>query len=392
MIDTLFWILLAVIFYTYFGYTMLLLIFLGFKKFFIKNSCKPKKLDNYPEVTILIAAYNEKQIVALKMENTYNIEYPKEKLKILWVTDGSNDGTPEILKEYNDVTVLHEEVRNGKTAAMNRAMSVVKTPYVVFCDANTMLNKLAIKNLIIRFSCDKIGCVAGEKRISEEYSGKASGVGEGTYWKYESFTKKVESDLYSTLGAAGELYAIRTDLFEIVDNDIIIDDFVNSLQIALKGYHIKYAPDAYATEAPSLNIEEELKRKVRIASGGFQVMGRIPGLFNIFKSGFLSFEFISHKVFRWAVVPFAIPLVFILNFWICIHSGWHLPLYNYILGLQVLFYLFVLIGCLGNQKLKSLQFLFIPYYLIVMNYAQIAGLFRFISRKHSVVWEKVKRS
>jgi cellulose synthase/poly-beta-1,6-N-acetylglucosamine synthase-like glycosyltransferase len=271
-------------------------------------------------------------------------------------------------------------------------MAFVKTPIVVYCDANTMLHKQSVRNLVYCFNSEKIGCVAGEKRISGEFSDEAAGAGEGAYWKYESVIKRLESGLYSTLGAAGELYALRTELFEKVDDDIIVDDFVNSLQIALKGYQIKYSPVAYAIEAPSFDIKEELKRKIRIASGGFQVIGRIPGLMNIFKNGFLSFEFISHKVFRWAVVPFAIPLVFIMNLLICISGYLQTEFYNIFLIAQIVFFIMVVAGGLIKKRTGLLRFLYLPYYLIIVNYAQIAGFIRFIRRRHSVVWEKAKRS
>lgn len=392
MLETLFWISITAILYTYIGYVLLLFVLVGLKKCFISKKDEFNNGTSLPEVTIMIAAFNEKDVVRSKMKNTIELDYPADKLKVLWITDGSNDGTPEMLREYPDVTVLHQEGRSGKTAALNRAMPFIKTPFTVFCDANTMLHKQSVKNLICRFNSDKIGCVAGEKRISGDFSNKATGAGEGAYWKYESVIKRLESDLYSTLGAAGELYAIRTGLFEHVDDDFIVDDFVNSLQIALKGYYIKYSPEAYATESPSFDIKEELKRKIRIASGGFQVIGRKPELLNIFKNGFLSFEFISHKVFRWALVPFAIPLVFILNLIICISGNWQLPLYNIIFGLQILYYCMVLSGGLITKRVGFLRILYLPYYLIIVNYAQIAGLIRFIRRKHSVVWEKAKRS
>jgi cellulose synthase/poly-beta-1,6-N-acetylglucosamine synthase-like glycosyltransferase len=214
MIKILFWILLSLIFYTYFGYSILLFLMIGVKKLFTLKYKENEINENYPEVTLLIAAYNEKDVIERKMQNSYELDYPSDKLKILWITDGSEDGTPDILNsKYKDLLVLHQQKRDGKTAALNRAMSYVKTPYVIFCDANTMLHPQAAKNLIMRFDSQKIGCVAGEKRISSGFASQATGTGEGAYWKYESMIKKLESDLHSTLGAAGELYAIRTDLF-----------------------------------------------------------------------------------------------------------------------------------------------------------------------------------
>jgi cellulose synthase/poly-beta-1,6-N-acetylglucosamine synthase-like glycosyltransferase len=393
MIKILFWILLSIVVYAYFGYTVLLLLLIWIKKLFLLKSKDIVEIIDLPEITLLIAAYNEKDIIEKKMQNSYELDYPSGKLKILWITDGSDDGTPDLLLDkYKDIQVLHQQKRDGKTAALNRAMSFIKTPFVIFCDANTMLHTHAAKNLIKRFNSQKIGCVAGEKRISSDFAGQAAGAGEGTYWKYESMIKKLESDFHSTLGAAGELYAIRTDLFERIDEDMIIDDFVNSLNIARKGFLIKYAPDAFASESPSFNIKEELKRKIRIASGGFQTIARIPSLFNIFKYGFLSIEYISHKVLRWTVVPFAIPLIFIINLILCYQQDLQSDFYNNFLMTQLLFYLMVFIGLFFGKRWKYFRIFFLPYYLIIMNYAQIAGLIKYIRGRHSVVWVKVKRS
>jgi cellulose synthase/poly-beta-1,6-N-acetylglucosamine synthase-like glycosyltransferase len=255
-----------------------------------------------------------------------------------------------------------------------------------------MLAKNSVSTLISEFSSPKTGCVAGEKRIARNLTEAAAGMGESTYWQYESFIKKQESKLGSTLGAAGELYAIRTKLFEPLDPAIIIDDFVNSLTIACKGYYIKYAPDAFAMESPSADSKEELKRKIRIATGGFQTIAIMPSLLNIFKYGFLSFKFISHKVLRWLFVPFLFPLILFLNAFICYRYSWNSDLFNTLLILQIAFYLLAFLGSVLEKQSIKLKILFLPYYLVFMNYAQIAGLIRFLRGKHSVVWEKARRS
>jgi len=392
MLTTIFWILLGIILYTYLGYTILLML-LNLFKILIRIFRKPlKQAEQVEEVTLLIAAYNESGIIESKMQNSESINYPAEKLRIVWITDGSDDNSQNILKQFKGITILHQDKREGKTAALNRAMKHIDTPYTVFCDANTMLHPDAIRFMVSEFSDPRVGCVAGEKRIEKKESESAAGSGEGAYWKYESFIKKLESDLYTTLAAAGELYAIRTSLYEEVDNDIIIDDFFISMNIARKGYRIKYAPKAFALEKPSANIREELKRKVRIASGGIQTIFRMPSLLNIFRYGFLSFEFISHKFLRWTLVPMAIPAIFVLNLIICLKTDFSLPLFLSLFALQVLFYIIVLLGVLFERRSTRFKFLFLPLYIVIMNYAQIAGLSRFLGRKHSVVWEKAKRS
>ena len=392
MLKLIFWILLILIAYTYFGYAVLLLLLNAFKRLQGKhrNAC-PLPLP-LPEVTLLIAAYNEKDTVGVKVKNTREIKYPGDKLKVIWITDGSDDGTPELLSQYSEIKVFHTPERKGKTAALNRALKVIDTPFVIFSDANTMLDPDAINQLIAPFGDERVGCVAGEKRISKNIYEVAAGAGEGAYWQYESFLKRLESDFLTVLAAAGELYAIRTKLYQPVDPDIIIDDFVISLNIARQGYRIKYQPDAFAMENSSANIREELKRKIRIASGAMQTMFRYPSLFNLFKYGFLSFEFISHKVLRWLLVPIAIPLILVLSVALCIQTQWQEPVYIIILLMQALFYFFVLLGIIFERRATRWRIVFLPFYLVIINYAQYAGILKFLRGKHNVVWEKAKRA
>ncbi len=389
MLEYIFWTLIVIILYTYLGYPVLIWVLSKFS-----GNDKSKKQNNkdfhLPNITMVIAAYNEMAHVVEKMENTFQLEYPKKKLKIIWITDGSDDGSPAYIQSnYPDIEVYHQEKREGKTAAINRVMSFVKSEIVVFTDANTMLNKEALSKIAIHFQSKEVGCVAGEKRVKSKYKNNA-GMGEGAYWKYESFLKKAESDFYSTLGAVGELYAIRKELFESMDNDIILDDFINSINIMLKGYKVVYEPKAFGSEAPSMNISEEFKRKTRIASGGFQVFAKLPMLFNIFSHTKLSFEFLSHKFLRWAVVPFSLVLVLILNA-ILAYVNIEEKIYMYAIALQSIFYLFALIGQALEKLNKKISIFSIPNYFVIMNWAQIIGFVRYINGKQSAVWDKVKR-
>jgi cellulose synthase/poly-beta-1,6-N-acetylglucosamine synthase-like glycosyltransferase len=389
-IRLLFWIFLFIIIYAYLGYTLILLIIVFFKK--LLTNQKTSSADNYePEVTLLVAAYNEKDCIENKIRNSLELNYPKDKLKLVWVTDGSDDGTPEKLRQYKNVTVLHEEVRKGKIHAMNRAVRYIKTPIIIFSDANTNLNRNSVREITNIFRDKTVGCVAGEKRIITLKKEKAVGAGEGIYWQYESVIKSLESQLNSVMGAAGELFAIRTELYNDVKEDTILDDFTVSMEIAKKGYKIKYAPDAFASESGSLSIKEELKRKFRIASGGLQTLFRMTEILNVFKYGMLSFQYFSHKVLRWTLVPFSFIFVFLLNLIIVFTRDINADLYLYFLYVQLFFYLLVLIGALlSNMKIR-LKILFVPYYMFIMNYAMVNGIFRYISGSQSVKWEKSQR-
>ena len=255
------------------------------------------------------------------------------------------------------------------------------------------MGKNSIREIVNLFKDPKIGCIAGEKRIIEKNFDTAVGSGEGIYWKYESILKKLDAELNSVVGAAGELFAIRTELFEEIEPDTLLDDFIISLRIAMKGYKIQYNKEAYAIESASANVNEELKRKIRISAGGIQSIVRLSSLFNIFKYGLLSFQYVSHKVLRWVVVPPALLMLFPLNIIICMLYGnvFNITIYTIIMLGQILFYLLSFVGwILQHQKLK-LKIFFIPYYIFIMNLSMFLGFFRYIGGKQSVNWERAKR-
>lgn len=387
------WILIFIIVYTYVGYGILLFAIIKIRRFF-KIGKKTIIDDSYqPEVTLFIAAYNEKEYVAAKMKNTLSLDYPKDKLHIIWVTDGSNDGTPDLLKEYPNTTVHHLDERNGKIGAMNRGMEFVKTPFVIFSDANTNLGKESIKRIVQLFSNPKVGCVSGEKRIIDKESDVASGAGEGLYWKYESTLKKWDAELYSVVGAAGELFAIRTALYRHVEKDTILDDFIISLRVAQDGYTIQYDPEAYAIETASANVKEELKRKIRISAGGIQSIVRLKSLLNIFKYGTLSFQYISHRVLRWSLTPLCLVLMIPILTILALQDGlFSFSIYTLFFWLQILFYAAALLGWFLENRETRIKILFIPYYFFIMNLSVVLGFFRYINNTQSVNWERSKRA
>lgn len=387
MLEFIFWFLVFIVIYTYLGYTLLLFLVKYFKS---KLSGPLPQLRTYePEITILIAAYNEKNIIPGKVENLRQLDYPKEKLHFLWVTDGSNDGTNEILSAYPDMQVLHENERKGKIGAINRAMAFVKTPITVFCDANNFLSTDAIKEITRLFADEKVGCVAGEKQIIISDTETATGSGEGIYWRYESLIKHLESDISTTIGAAGEIFSIRTNLYQPVEPDTILDDFIISLRIAEKGYKIKYAHKAIAVETCSATISDEMKRKIRIAAGGTQTLFRLKGLLNPFKHKWLSLQYYSHKVFRWTIVPLSFILLLILNI-LLVNTNQSI-VYQVFLYLQLLFYFSVILGLIFRNVSTKLRFLFMPYYLAIMNLSILLGMIRYLKGNQSVNWDKAKR-
>jgi cellulose synthase/poly-beta-1,6-N-acetylglucosamine synthase-like glycosyltransferase len=345
--------------------------------------------DFEPKVAVVVAVYNEEDLITKKIENTFELDYPKEKLEIIFITDGSTDKSAAIVQEYRSIKHLHEAERRGKVAAMNRAVAFVQSPFIVFCDANTLLNKDCLRQIVKHYTDPRVGGVAGEKKIHLKGKDKASAAGEGLYWKYESLLKKLDSQLYTTVGAAGELFSIRTILFEKAPEDTIIEDFVQSLQLCIKGYVVRYEPMAYAMEGPSVSIKEEMKRKVRICAGAFQAIFLLKELFNVFRYPIVSFQFISHRILRWTVCPLALVFLFFSNFLIVFHEK--SMLYRVMLALQLIFYFSGFIGwAFANRNIK-VKGLYIPFYFLFMNVSVFLGFRRFINKKQSVLWEKAIR-
>ncbi|WP_421795543.1 glycosyltransferase family 2 protein [Haliscomenobacter sp.] len=388
MLELFFWLNILIVAYTYLGYGLILLILnlLFFKK---KQSTKTEN----PEVSILIAAYNEEDWIVEKINNTLSLDYPAELLKVIVITDGSTDGTFQKAKSCSvpagiSFEVYHQPERKGKLAAIERIMPLVKTPVTIFTDANTTLNLQAIRQLVCHYNNPKIGAVAGEKRVSSANKDEASSAGEGIYWKYESLLKRWDANLYSAVGAAGELFSIRTALYESIPADTLIEDFYLTMTVLRKGYRIAYAADAYASEGASASVGEELKRKIRIAAGGIQASWRLRDLLNPFRYGVFSWQFLSHKVLRWTLAPLALPIVFLLNLLLAFSmKPWYISLFI----LQILFYLLALLGWIFEKKQIKIKAFFIPYYFCVMNFSVFMGFARLLKNQQTVLWEKAER-
>lgn len=387
--EILFWVLLTIVFYTYLGYGILLVILVLIKQLF---TGKPSDDGVFfePSVTMFVAAYNEKDYVEEKVLNILGLDYPKEKLQILFVTDGSDDGTPELLSQFQGVKVMHREERSGKISAINRGMNEVENSIVIYSDANAMLNKQAIREIVKHYKDPKVGCVSGEKRIYKKNKDGAIGSGEGLYWKYESILKKLDFRLYSAVGAAGELFSIRTELHQDVEKDTLLDDFVISLRIAQKSYKIAYEPNAYASENASASIKEEMKRKIRISAGGIQSIIRLSSLFNFFKYHILTFQYVSHRVLRWTLSPLALFAMLPVNFLLMQNSV--KLIYEILFFGQIVFYIFALLGWYLENKQIRIKFLFVPYYFFFMNVCVFLGFLRYLRGNQSVIWEKALRS
>lgn len=384
--EVIWWICFFIAVYTYVGYGILIY-FLVLLKRVLKKSAIKQKPYSLPSLCIIVAAYNEEAFIEAKIHNTLNLDYPSEKIKYFFITDGSTDRTSDIVKKYPEVRHLHRPERKGKIAAVQRAMQFVDTQVVIFTDANTFLNKEAALLLVQPYRNPRIGVVAGEKRVHVKEKDSAAGAGEGFYWKYESLLKKWDAELYSVVGAAGELFSIQSDLYEAVPEDTIIEDFYMTLRIAQKGYKIAYEPAAFALESPSASVKEELKRKVRIAAGGIQAIVRLKSLLNPLKYGLLSFQYLSHRVLRWTLTPFSLIVLLLFNLLLISKL-----FFTFTFIIQFLFYVSALMGYFLEGKSIKVKVFFIPYYFVIMNLAVLRGMMKYLGGQQSVLWDRAKRA
>lgn len=391
-LKILFWAMLLIVFYTYLGYGILLYLIIRLKRFF---KGKPLKTvlpsdEELPTMTLMICAYNEEEVVAEKMANTLALNYPRDKFRIMWVTDGSNDRTNELLKAYPEVDIVFSPERRGKTAALKHGLRELKTRYVAFTDANTMINPDALREIARLFMDPTVGCVSGEKRVAARKEGEMAAEGEGLYWRYESTLKKWDSELYSAMGAAGELYAVDPTLVREVPDEALLDDFMMSMYIVQAGRRIAYTPDAYALEYGSANIFEESKRKRRIAAGGLQSIWWLRSMLNPLHQPLVAFQYISHRVLRWSITPVALVILLIINILlVALHAG---TFYTVMLVLQLLFYLMALAGWWLDRKGHKNKLLYTAYYFVFMNINVFRGMSYLRTHGKSGAWEKARRS
>ncbi len=391
-LKILFWATLLIVFYTYLGYGILLYMLIRLKRLFAgapRRAVVPAD-EQLPTITLLICAYNEENVVAEKMANTLAIDYPRDKFRIMWVTDGSTDRTNELLAAYPQVDVVFSPERRGKSAALQHGLQELRTRYVAFTDANTMINPGALKEIARLFTDPTIGCVSGEKRVVARQAGQMAAEGEGLYWRYESTLKRWDSELYSAMGAAGELYAIDPTLVRQVPHHALLDDFMMSMNIVVDGKRIAYTPDAYAQEYGSANIFEESKRKRRIAAGGLQSIWWLRTLLNPFHHPLVTFQYVSHRVLRWSVTPVAMAILLVVNVLLsALRAG---VFFDATLIAQALFYFAAFLGWLLSRRGIRNKLLYTAYYFVFMNINVFRGMAYLCEHKNNGAWEKAKRS
>lgn len=385
MIVLLFWIFYGILFYIYIGYGFVLWLI---SRFLPKSSQAILTDEQLPNIVHIVPAYNEEETIELKLQNIREIDYPPEKVRHVIIADGSTDGTVDMVRKCPEVQLMYSSERKGKLAAINRALAHIEEDIVVFSDANSMISKGAFRKMMAHMTDGKVGAVAGEKVVKMDGVSDAASGGEGLYWKYESWLKYLESRVHSTIGAAGELFAIRKTLYKSPPSNALTEDFVIVMSIAKQGYRIAYESEARAWEKGSANIKEEMKRKVRISAGGLQSVGILLDLLNPLKYGLLTWQYISHRALRWTLAPISLVGLLMTNgILISVDQGFY-PLF---FGLQLSFYALALAGYLLQSKRLRWSFFFVPFYFLFMHVCVVLGWWKLFFGKLSVNWERAER-
>lgn len=376
------WLLVGALFitgYAYVGYGGVIYLISRFVRY-------PARLTQaLPSVSVVIAAYNEAAIIGARIENVLALDYPHDKLELLIVTDGCTDGTDDVVRRYQDprVRLVTRRERAGKVNALNAAFPMATGELVVGSDANCFFRPDCLRLLVRHFGDPLVALVAGEKRI---HQGRGTvSLGEGLYWRYESWLKTLDSRVSTALGATGEIFALRRSCFTPLPPDAIIEDFMLSMGLVQRGYRVVYEPLAVATEDASASFRDEFKRKTRIVAGGWQSVVRLWPLL-VPTYGLVWFQYVSHRVLRWMLVPFALPLALVANFELAREHR-----YVGLFGLQLALYALAAIGYVLQRQGIRWKVFYLPFYFVFLNVAALVGAWRYLRKAQPVTWEKARR-
>jgi cellulose synthase/poly-beta-1,6-N-acetylglucosamine synthase-like glycosyltransferase len=332
-------------------------------------------------VCLLISAFNEERVLRKKIENSLSLDYPREKLTVLVASDGSNDRTVAIAADYEDlgVKIFHRPGRSGKSAVLNEVFKTIPQDIVVFTDANSMFAEDALKRLVAHFTKPDIGCVVGKLRYVDRQTTSVAR-GEGIYWRYEGVLSVLESSLKSVLVANGSIFAIRRSLFVELYPEVA-NDFQIPMEIAAQGYGVVYEPEAMAFEQSTMLWQEEFQRKVRIIVRGLTGYCRLRSKI----TGFRRWQFVSHKLLRWAVGPMLI-FTLISNIFLMRSSVF----YTLALTGQLAVYISALIGWRMRTTRRPHPMFYLPFYFTMVNLAAVLAIVKFVSGERQRVWEKAE--
>ncbi|HUG90531.1 MAG TPA: glycosyltransferase family 2 protein [Planctomycetaceae bacterium] len=345
---------------------------------------------NTPPVTLVISAFNESAVIREKVENALALDYPRERLEIMVVSDASDDGTDEIVASFREagVVLCRQDERRGKSAGLTRFVPAARGEIVVFSDANSMYEPDAVRRLVEHFADPRVGFVAGHQRYVDD--GTETCEAESLYWRYETWLKIQESRIGSVVCGDGAIYAIRAGLFEPLRDDDI-NDFTLPLRIVVRGYRGLFDPRAGCYERTADDFAGEFRRKMRIVNRSFGAVLRVPQALNPFRVGLFAYELLVHKVVRW-FVPFLLAAALAASVWLAAEraaSGRGVGLYAAAVGVQAALYGTALLGFVPG--LRRLRPVYIAFYFCLVNAAAGLGIVQLLAGWRTTTWDPERR-
>lgn len=383
MTEIVLWSALALIFYAYLGFPLLLLV----RGLVLRRPVQRKPIT--PSVSVVIVAHNEVDAIAAKLDNVLALDYPRDRLEVIVASDGSDDGTDTVVAAYGAHGVrLLPCARAGKIPALNAAVRTAGGEILVFSDANSMYRPDALRRLVAPFADPAVGGVGGNQCYTAAGGAHLAGIGERAYWSFDRALKQMQSRAGSMTSATGAIHAVRRSLFRPVPLGVG-DDFVISAGVVTEGYRLVFEPEAVAYESVAPTGQAEFRRKVRVIVRGLRGLLAVKGLFNPLRHGFYAVQITSHKLLRWSVCWLLIVLA--AASLATVRDG---PVYAALAAGQGLFYLTAGIGwalksTLGRSRL--LKVLAIPFYFCLANYAALRAWLEVLGGRRIDVWES-KRS
>jgi cellulose synthase/poly-beta-1,6-N-acetylglucosamine synthase-like glycosyltransferase len=375
-VEVIFWLSVAAVAYAYVGYPLLLTLF---------SKIRPKPVRSQPwtpSVSVIIAAYNEERDLAAKLENTLALDYPKSELEIIVTSDCSTDGTDEIVRSFSSrgVRLHRQEERHGKTAAQNAAVTKARGEIIVFSDATTHYRPDVLRLLMPAFADKSVGCATG-RVIYQDVKDSSVGAGTQSYWNYEFFLKRHESNVCSLIGVCGCMYAVRKSAYVPLYNDAC-SDFIIATTMVEQGLRAVYVPEAVCMEEPNRQAKKELKARVRIISQTFSDLWRNRSVLNPFRSGFYAIQLWSHKVMRY-LVPICLILIFLSSGFLASSNVFYAALFV----AQLSFYFAAFVSWLLERFGVTLRLLALPQYFVITNLASLIAFVKFVSGETYTKWE-----
>ncbi|MDQ3344738.1 MAG: glycosyltransferase family 2 protein [Chloroflexota bacterium] len=371
----LFWTALGLVAYTYVGFPLLL----ALRGALLHRPYRSASIQ--PLVSLIIAARNEAASIGAKLANINQLDYPMDRLQVIVVSDGSDDGTEEIVDGHpgHRITLLRRP-REGKAAALNAAVATANGEILVFSDSNSRYASDAVSRLVMPFADPQVGGVAGNQVYERKARLEGSSEGERAYWGYDRWMKVAESRAGSTVSATGAIYAIRRDLFEPIP-DGVTDDFYTSVGVIAKGRRLVFAPDAIAYEPPATSGRFEFERKVRIMTRGLQGVMLRRRLLDPRLHGFYAVQLASHKVLRRLMVfPMIVLALGAVALW---RDG---RLYRWAAVGQLTFYAAACVGLMpwhwGRRKVFAL-----PAFICLATAASAAASWNMLRGRRIDRWE-----